>query len=248
MIYFQVLGRRPTAAQTAVVDACLVTLMEHGLTPRAPSRPGSSTRARKKRCRRAVAAGLLAVGSRFVGTDRGRRRAASSDVARGRDGAEAEARRDPRSAQDREPRAARLRPSLSTSPTTRARRCCSRSRAAHGMAGAHVNAALTLAAAVDATYGHHITLNVTGAIAAAARRRRRAARDPARLRTDRALRRPRRPRPRGAARSRRCAPSGSADRASPTTRENRKGRRSTCTRRRRRAARCDSSSTKRRST
>ena len=35
MIYFQVLGKMPTPAQAALVDACLVTLMEHGLTPSA---------------------------------------------------------------------------------------------------------------------------------------------------------------------------------------------------------------------
>jgi citrate synthase len=35
MIYFQILGRAPTPAQTRVVDACLVTLLEHGLTPSA---------------------------------------------------------------------------------------------------------------------------------------------------------------------------------------------------------------------
>ncbi|MBX6321603.1 MAG: citryl-CoA lyase, partial [Rhodospirillaceae bacterium] len=35
MIYFQMLGRMPTPAQTALVDACLVSLMEHGLTPSA---------------------------------------------------------------------------------------------------------------------------------------------------------------------------------------------------------------------
>jgi len=35
MLFFQILGRPPTPAQTRVVDACLVTLMEHGLTPSA---------------------------------------------------------------------------------------------------------------------------------------------------------------------------------------------------------------------
>jgi len=35
MLFFQILGRRPTPAQTRLVDACLVTLMEHGLTPSA---------------------------------------------------------------------------------------------------------------------------------------------------------------------------------------------------------------------
>ena len=33
MIYFLLRGRMPTASQTRVLDACLVTLMEHGWTP-----------------------------------------------------------------------------------------------------------------------------------------------------------------------------------------------------------------------
>ncbi len=33
MVYFQILGRMPTADQAALIDACLVALMEHGLTP-----------------------------------------------------------------------------------------------------------------------------------------------------------------------------------------------------------------------
>ena len=35
MLFFQILGRVPTKQESAVVDACLVTLMEHGLTPSA---------------------------------------------------------------------------------------------------------------------------------------------------------------------------------------------------------------------
>ena len=33
MMFFQITGRRPNAAQVALLDAVLVTLMEHGLTP-----------------------------------------------------------------------------------------------------------------------------------------------------------------------------------------------------------------------
>ena len=35
MAYLQITGRAQSAAETAVVDACLVALMEHGLTPSA---------------------------------------------------------------------------------------------------------------------------------------------------------------------------------------------------------------------
>ena len=33
VMYFQILGRMPSTDQTALIDACLVALMEHGLTP-----------------------------------------------------------------------------------------------------------------------------------------------------------------------------------------------------------------------
>jgi citrate synthase len=70
MLFFQILGRAPTAAECTVVDACLVTLMEHGLTPSALATRlvySSATESMQG----AVAAGLLSVGSLFVGTMEG---------------------------------------------------------------------------------------------------------------------------------------------------------------------------------
>src|SRR5262249_15148475 len=66
MALFAILGSVPTRAQTAVVDACLVTLMEHGLTPSALAARltyGSAPEAMQS----AIAAGLAGVGSVFVG-------------------------------------------------------------------------------------------------------------------------------------------------------------------------------------
>jgi citrate synthase len=70
MVYFLTCGRFPSAPEARVLDACLVTLMEHGLTPSAliarlvaDSVPGQA--------QVAMAAGLLAVGDVFVGTMEG---------------------------------------------------------------------------------------------------------------------------------------------------------------------------------
>ena len=35
MMFFQIMGRMPTPAEVKIVDAVLVTLMEHGITPSA---------------------------------------------------------------------------------------------------------------------------------------------------------------------------------------------------------------------
>src|SRR5512145_864873 len=70
VIYFQILGRMPTPDQSALIDACLVALMEHGLTPSVLSARltySSSPEALQG----AVSAGLLGVGSRFVGSMEG---------------------------------------------------------------------------------------------------------------------------------------------------------------------------------
>lgn len=67
MLYFLATGRKPDAGQVRVLDACLVTIMEHGINP--------STIVSRLICdtvpdepQVAIAAGLLAVGGVFAGT------------------------------------------------------------------------------------------------------------------------------------------------------------------------------------
>ena len=67
MLYFLSCGRKPDAGQVKVLDACLVTIMEHGINP--------STIVSRLICdtvpdepQVAIAAGLLAVGGVFAGT------------------------------------------------------------------------------------------------------------------------------------------------------------------------------------
>ena len=163
MMCFTVLGVRPTPAQTAVIDACLVALMEHGLTPSAlAARLVYSSAA--EAMQGGVAAGLLAVGSVFVGTVEGcaelvARIASAADPAAeaGRVVAEHRAARRPIPGFGHEqhtpddPRTPRL----------------FRLARERGVAGRHIAAVELLSAALDAALGKHITLNATGAVAAA---------------------------------------------------------------------------------
>jgi citrate synthase len=158
MMWLVVLGTEPSPGQTAVADACMVALMEHGLTPSAISARliyGSSPDAMQG----AVAAGLLGVGSRFVGTVEGcaallARIAAAPDPAA---------------------EAARIVVEISPIPgfghdvhvpdDPRPAVLFAVARA-HGVAGAHVAALELLAAALDRAKRRHITINATGAVAA----------------------------------------------------------------------------------
>jgi citrate synthase len=163
MIVFQMLGRRPSSAETRVIDGCLVAIMEHGLTPSALATRlvySSATEAMQS----AVAAGLLAVGSRFVGTTEGCGALLARMLAAGGDPLEAGR------AIAREHRAARTPIPGFGHPVhkpddPRSVRLLELARA-EGVAGAHVTAVEALSRAIDEVYGRHVTLNATGAIAA----------------------------------------------------------------------------------
>jgi len=159
MTYFAVTGTVPSLAQTAIVDACLVTLMEHGLTPSALATRltyGSAPEAMQG----AIAAGLAGVGSVFVGTVEG----CAALLARVVHGEAPEAIALEHKTSQRpipgfghplhkpdDPRPARI----------------FEVAEAHGIAGPHVGALRALSIAIDRAYGKHITINATGAIAAA---------------------------------------------------------------------------------
>ncbi len=162
MSYFAITGRRPTKGQTRILDAVLVTLMEHGLTPSAIAARmiyGSTPESLQA----GVSAGLLAVGSVFVGTMEGcaelieRILAAPDKDAAAREIAD-------------EYRAARRpipgfghhmhKPDDPRTPKLLAL------AEAEGLSGDHIAALRTLSAAVDERFGKHITINATGAIAA----------------------------------------------------------------------------------
>jgi len=163
MAYFQMLGRRPTAGELKVVDAVLVTLMEHGFTPSAIiSR--LTVMSSPEALQAAVAAGLLAVGSTFVGTTE-EAAVVLADLVRSEDGVEDAARRfagDRRAAKRHIPGFGHH---LHKPDDPRSIRLFEVAREA-GTFGDHCEAILALSKSVDEVYGRHITINATGAIAA----------------------------------------------------------------------------------
>jgi citrate synthase len=163
MMYFQLLGVRPTPAQAKILDAVLVTLMEHGLTP-------SSIVSRliydscPEAIQAAVAAGLLGVGSTFVGTMEGCA-ANLEEILAAPEGEAARARTI----------AQRVRAAKQPIPgfghphhkpdDPRSPKLLAVAEEA-GVPGRHVRALRLLATEVDIAWGRHLTINATGAIAA----------------------------------------------------------------------------------
>lgn len=161
MMWLVVLGRLPTPAQAAIADAAMVTLMEHGLTPSAITTRliyGSSPDAMQG----AVAAGLLGVGSVFVGTVEGCAALLQRIVAAGEQPAR-------RAEAEEIIRTHKVLPGfgheLHVPDDPRPPRLFAVARE-HGVAGAHVEALELLGAVLDATKHRHITINATGAVAA----------------------------------------------------------------------------------
>lgn len=163
MMYFQLLGAKPTAAQTKILDAVLVTLMEHGITPSV-----IATRMIYDSCpeavQAAVAAGLLGVGSTFIGTMEGCAANLEEILAAPED----EAARAKAIAQ-------RVRATKKAIPgfghphhkpdDPRSPRLLAVAEQV-GVPGRHIRALRLLAAEVDAAWGRHLTINATGAVAA----------------------------------------------------------------------------------
>jgi len=163
LVYFHVTGSEPTPAQVAVLDAGLVTLVEHGMTPSAVAARLTYTSA-PEAMQAGVAAGLLGVGSLFVGTVEGCA-ALLERIVGAEAGMDQEAEAVAREHRDGKRRLPGFghpehRPDDPRTP------CLFRVAEDQGVAGAHVDALRALGRAVDAVYGKHITINATGAFAA----------------------------------------------------------------------------------
>ena len=160
-----VLGRSVPEAHRSVMNAILIVMMEHGLTPSAIA-ARSVYMSAPENLQGAIAAGLLAVGSAFVGTIENcarllERIASSSDEAERGQVATALA----EEYRDRGERVPGFGHHIHSPDDPRALRLLEIGRQA-GFAGGYLTSLELLANAVDASAGRHITINATGATAA----------------------------------------------------------------------------------
>jgi citrate synthase len=163
MVFFLLRGRTPQPGETKVLDACLVTLMEHGLTLNTLVARFVAS-AVPDQVQVAMGASLMTVGDTFMGTMEGCARILQEGVRQGGDARaycatvvqrhRAERRAVPgfghRFHKPDDPRSPRLFQVAEEA----------------GAAGPHVALMRVLAEEVDRAAGRHLTINATGAIGA----------------------------------------------------------------------------------
>ena len=164
MLYFLCCGRRPDAAELKVLDACLVTIMEHGINPTTiVARLVAETVPDEPQV--AIAAGLLGVGGVFAGTSE---QCAAILVELARD-VEREGELAIRKTAERLLASGAPIPGfghLHHKPDDpRTPKLFSVSERAGGRE-THMRLLRALGAAIDAAKGRHVTINATGAIGA----------------------------------------------------------------------------------
>lgn len=162
-MYFMILGSQPTPAQRAIVEAALVTLCEHGITPSAVAARVTYLGAPES-LQGAVAAGLLGVGDQFVGTVELTAPLLEEMVAHaGGFDAAAEA------IVQRYRAGKQLIPGFGQphhKPDDPRPGALFKVAEKHGVSGRYVEALKVLSKHVDASMGRHMTINAPGAIAA----------------------------------------------------------------------------------
>ncbi len=163
VMVMQILGRPVRPVDLRIVDAVLVTLMEHGLTPSAIATRVVYMSA-PENLQGAVASGLMAVGSRFVGTMEN----CSGLLARIRQAADAPAEARAIAQEYRQSRHALpgFGHHLHKPDDPRAVKLLALAEAESDLPGDWLRALRLLADAIDQAYGKHITINATGAVAA----------------------------------------------------------------------------------
>lgn len=163
VMFTQIMGRRPRQVDLRIVDAVLITLMEHGLTPSA-----ITTRliymSAPENLQGAVSAGLLAVGSQFVGTMENC--AVLLDRILTSDDQDATAREIVQEHRSRKEHIPGFGHHLHKPDDPRSIKLMDLARKEGELSQRHIRALELLSAVVDEEYGRHITINATGAVAA----------------------------------------------------------------------------------
>ncbi|CAM3896385.1 citryl-CoA lyase [Bordetella tumulicola] len=163
VMFSQIVGRDARPVDLRIVDAVLITLMEHGFTPSAIATRVVYMSA-PENLQGAVASGLMAVGSSFVGTMENcsvllDRLLKAEDI-------EAEARTIVQGYRDAKKPLPGFGHHLHKPDDPRALKLLELARAESDLDGKWVAALELLARTVDSVYGRHITINATGAVAA----------------------------------------------------------------------------------
>lgn len=159
-----ILGRDVSDGERRVLNAIMITMMEHGFTPSAIA-TRSIYMSAPENMQGAVAAGLLAVGSQFVGTVENNARILNQLVALEDDAQRAMAERVVDDHKSRKVHMPGFGHHLHRPEDPRAVRLLEIG-AENGLAGRHVAALRLLSTVVDQRAGRHITINATGATAA----------------------------------------------------------------------------------
>jgi len=163
-MFTHILNRAPSADDLKVVDAALIAIMEHGLTPSA-----ISTRliymSAPENLQGSVAAGLLGVGSQFIGTVENSAKNLEI-ILDSPNGIEAAARAMAEQHKKERMPIAGFGQHMHKPDDPRAAKLIKIGKAHPGFKGRFLAALDALSAAVDAVYGKHITINATGAVGA----------------------------------------------------------------------------------
>jgi len=162
VLFSQILGRRASSDDLRILDAALIAIMEHGLTPSA-----IATRmvymSSPENIQSAVAAGLLAVGSQFVGTVENSARLLRS-MMDAPEGVEAAARAAAQRYKNERKPVPGFGQHMHKPDDPRAAKLLALGREHPHFEGHYLRAMEILAREVDSAFGKHITINATGAV------------------------------------------------------------------------------------
>jgi len=164
VMFYHILGRPPRPCDIAILDAVLIALMEHGLTPSAIS-TRLAYHSAPEAPQGAVAAGLLNVGSQFVGTMENAARLLHL-VMNDAHGIEIAARREITAIKQARTMLPGFGHHLHKPDDPRSPKLFEIALGFDDISGNSIAAMKTISSIVDETYGKHLTINATGAIAA----------------------------------------------------------------------------------